>query len=259
MLARLLALTTLLFAMPAGAETLWRGDFSNNWIADWSVTSFGKIDVPVEILEDVEHGAFLRVFFPEGALKEGYTFRTDLSRYIGGREEIYLSYHVRFGPGFEWQRGGKLPGLMTKVEGPITGCNPVDGTDGFSTRFTWGREGKLKVSPYVPPQPGVEPSERGCAAHFAFDERAERGRWIHLVQMVRLNSPGRADGAIRAWMDGEPMVGLDGIRFREVPFGIEGILFATFYGGSCCAPDDRTHIDFADFSLHDTNPLAGEG
>ena len=259
MLARLLALTMLLLAAPAGAETLWRGDFSGNWMADWHVTGFGKIDVPVKVLEDPEHGAYLRVIFPEGALKEGYTFRTDLSRYIGRRDRVYLSYHVRFGPGFEWQHGGKLPGLMAHEHGPITGCNMPDGTGGFSSRFTWGRDGKIKMYPYVPPQPGYRPSERGCARPHAFDSRAETGRWIHLVQMVQLNTPGRDDGVIRAWMDGELAVELESIRFRDVPFGIDGILFATFYGGRCCAPESRTHIDFADFSLHDTNPLGGEG
>ena len=45
------------------------------------------------------------------------------------------------------------------------------------------------------------------------------------------------------------------MRFRDVPFGIEGILFATFYGGRCCAPrGPGNHIDFAAFEVHDAPP-----
>ena len=255
MLARLLALM-LLLSTPAQARTLWEGDFAGNWMARWDVTWIGKQGVPLRILDDPDHGAFLRVDFPPGALKEGFNFRTDLSRYIGRREEVYLSYFLRFSDGFEWRHGGKLPGLMTHRHGPITGCQMPDGTGGFSTRFTWGRDGRINVYPYVPPQEAYPPNPNGCGRPYALSERAERGRWIHLVQMVRLNTPGRSDGVVRAWFDGKPALELTGIRFRDTGFGIDGILFANFFGGRCCAPDEPgSHIDFAAFSLHDTNPL----
>ena len=246
----------LALALPAGAETLWRGDFSGDWLARWNVTSLHTSGGDTVIGEDERLGAFLRVIFPASEVKEGYAFRTDLGEAIGDRETVYLSYWVRFSAGFEWGRGGKLPGLMTHEHGSIAGCEQPDGTGGFSTRYTWGRDGAIRLYPYVPPQPGYRPSPRGCARARALDATLEPGRWINLVQMVRLNTPGRADGAIRAWVDGEPAGELRGVRFRDVPFGIEGILFATFYGGRCCAPErPGNFIDFAAFSLHDANPL----
>ncbi len=258
MLARLLAVMALLLALPAGAETLWRGDFSGDWMARWNVARIGKHGAATEVWTDGRLGAFLRVAFPAGGIKEGYTFRADLSEAIGPRETVYLSYWMRFSPGFEWQRGGKLPGLMTREHGSISGCEQPDGTGGFSARYTWGPGGAIRLYPYLPPQPGYRPSPRGCAKPRPLAATLETGRWIRLVQMVRLNTPGRADGMIRSWIDGAPAGEASGVRFRDVPFGIEGILFATFYGGRCCAPErPGNFIDFAAFSLHDTNPLEG--
>jgi hypothetical protein len=42
---------------------------------------------------------------------------------------------MRFGPNFEWVRGGKLPGLCGAE--CLTGCKEVSGLDGFSARHMW--------------------------------------------------------------------------------------------------------------------------
>jgi hypothetical protein len=41
----------------------------------------------------------------------------------------------KFGPKFDWVRGGKLPGLCGGE--CITGCKKVTGLDGFSSRHMW--------------------------------------------------------------------------------------------------------------------------
>ena len=257
-LGALLALVLLLGA-PARAEVLWRGDFSGDWMTRWNVTRIVKLEARLDIEEDERLGAFLRVTFPPDIVKQGYAFRADLSERIGSRERVYLSYHVRFSPGFDWQSGGKLPGLMTRLHGPVAGCNQPDGTGGFSTRYVWGPRGAIRLYPYVPPQEHYRPSARGCAIGHRLDATLETGRWVHLVQMVELNTPGRADGTIRAWVDGRFAGELPPVRLRDAPFGIGGIMFSTFYGGSCCAPDAPGNtIDFAAFSIHDSNPLGEE-
>lgn len=255
MIRALLLLALLLPAPAARAEVLWRGDFAGDWMARWNVVRIGKLGALMETRDDPRWGRFMRVVFPPGDVREGFAFQAELLPLIGHRERLWLSYRVRFSPGFEWARGGKLPGLMTRRHGRVSGCDRPDGTGGFSTRYSWTPGGGLALYPYVPVQPGFASTPRGCASHHPLGGRIESGRWTHLVQEVRLNSPGRDDGAIRAWIDGRPALALDGVRFRDVPFGIEGILFATFYGGRCCAPErPGNFIDFAAFSVHDAPP-----
>ena len=42
---------------------------------------------------------------------------------------------MKFGPEFDWVRGGKLPGLCGAE--CLTGCKEVSGLDGFSSRHMW--------------------------------------------------------------------------------------------------------------------------
>lgn len=42
---------------------------------------------------------------------------------------------MKFGKGFDWVRGGKLPGLCGAD--CITGCKDVTGLDGWSARQMW--------------------------------------------------------------------------------------------------------------------------
>jgi hypothetical protein len=53
-----------------------------------------------------------------------------------------LSYYVRFSENFDFVKGGKLPGLFGGVGN--SGGEIPDGTDGFSTRFMWRRNGDFK-------------------------------------------------------------------------------------------------------------------
>lgn len=59
-----------------------------------------------------------------------------------------LSYAVRFSSNFNFVLGGKLPGLYGGIGN--TGGNIPDGTDGFSTRYMWGRNGVGEVYAYLP-------------------------------------------------------------------------------------------------------------
>lgn len=55
---------------------------------------------------------------------------------------MLLSYELAFDAGFDWVKGGKLPGLRG---GPnpdgCSGGNEPNGTDCFSTRLMWRQNG----------------------------------------------------------------------------------------------------------------------
>jgi hypothetical protein len=159
-----------------------------------------------------------------------------------------LSYCVRFPAGFDFVKGGKLPGLFG---GTVTsGRHIPDGTDGWSTRYMWRRGGAGEVYAYLP----------SSVAHGTSLGRGTwsvaTGRWECLTQTVALNTPGRSDGSITVRVDGKQVFSATGLVFRTTPaLRIDGVFFSTFFGGgdpSWASPRDQQ----ADFARVSVTPLA---
>ena len=83
--------------------------------------------------------------------------------------------------------------------------------------------------------------------------RLALGSWVSVVEEVKLNTVGNADGYVKVWVDGELKVDRQGLVFRMTDsLKIDGIYFDTFYGGQTAvfaAPQDTT-IDFAEIAVH---------
>ncbi|MDO8107202.1 hypothetical protein Q6348_08335 [Isoptericola sp. b441] len=160
----------------------------------------------------------------------------------GPVDEAYLRYWVRFQPGFEFARGGKLPGLYggTKVSG---GKKP-DGTDGLSTRLMWRSGGRGEVYLYARDRAG-DSLGRG-------DWTFRPGRWTCVQQHVRLNHPGDENGLVSVRIDGHEVFSDGSIEYRTTEdLHVDGIFFSTFFGGhepKWASPQDQ-HTDFAGFEL----------
>jgi hypothetical protein len=177
------------------------------------------------------------VFGPEG----GYLFRSSFSKWgIPGQEALYLRYYVRFEPGFDFVKGGKLPGLAGG-DGNTGGHKP-NGKDGWSARIMWRGDGKIVQYVYHPDQTGdygedLEWNYGGCPRFF------KPGRWHCVETYVRMNSPGKKDGIIRSWLDGDLSLEATTLRFRDVPeLKIDQLEFETFFGGgdaSWASPRDQ--------------------
>ncbi|NET48353.1 MAG: hypothetical protein F6K09_06420, partial [Merismopedia sp. SIO2A8] len=125
-----------------------------------------------------------------------------------------------------------------------------DGTNGFSTRFMWRKDGEGEVFAYLP-----NSSDFGTSIGRG-SWRFQPGKWHHIEQEVVLNDPGRENGRIRVWLDGEQVLDREDLIFRSTSeLKIEGIFFSTFFGGgdkSWATPKD-VYIDFADFSVMNVN------
>jgi len=167
----------------------------------------------------------------------------------GPLDAATLSYCLRFPVGFDFVKGGKLPGLFG---GTVTsGRHIPDGTDGWSTRYMWRRGGAGEVYAYLPTS----------VAHGTSLGRGSwsitPGRWQCLAQTVILNTPGVADGSITVRLDGRPVFAAHDLLFRTTDgLHVDGIFFSTFFGGgdpSWASPRDQ-YADFADFSV---TPAAG--
>jgi hypothetical protein len=162
----------------------------------------------------------------------------------GSLDQARLRYYVRFQPGFDFVKGGKLPGLYG---GTVTaGRHIPDGTNGFSTRYMWRKGGAGEVYAYLP----------GSVSHGTSLGRNswqfKPGQWTPIEQEVRLNNPGQADGSITVWVNGAQVFQQSGMVYRTTRnLKIDGLFFSTFFGGgdsSWASPSDQ-YADFADFSV----------
>ena len=70
---------------------------------------------------------------------------------VGGYDDLYCSYYVRFAPGFDYVKGGELPGLAGGAAN--TGGNKPTGRDGWSARMMWRTGGEVVQYVYHVDQP----------------------------------------------------------------------------------------------------------
>ena len=165
-------------------------------------------------------------------------------RRAGPVETATLRYRVRFPKGFEFVKGGKLPGLYGGTA--TAGGRTPSGKDGFSTRYMWRADGKAEVYAYLPGSVEVGTSlGRGSWTW-------PTGRWVETEQEVVLNTPGRADGRLTVRIDGQQVLQREDLLFRDVQeVRIDGLFFSTFFGGgdtSWATPKDQS-VMFADFDV----------
>ncbi|NET30831.1 MAG: hypothetical protein F6K19_02355 [Cyanothece sp. SIO1E1] len=241
----------------ARAGILWSSEFSDpDWMTEWAIRdrrSWGFDNI--NIVADLDHqfSRFLRVRYPAGSASPsvsrnegtplgGAQFYADLN--ISPQTALRLSYFVRFSENFDFVKGGKLPGLFGGTGG--SGGRIPNGTDGFSTRLMWRREGKGEVYAYLPT------SEKYGTSIGRGTWRFQPGVWHRIEQEVILNRPATSDGQVRIWVDGVQVVDQAGLTFRTVDtLKINGIFFSTFFGGgdsSWATPQD-VYTDFANFSI----------
>ncbi len=199
-------------------------------------------------------GRSLRVLYPEGGVgpgEGGAQWRLELG---SSYDELFLSYRVRFGDGFDFVRGGKLPGLVGGAAN--TGGDPPDGTDGFSARMMWRVDGAVVQYLYHPDQPGTYGED------LSWEIGGERffnpGQWHQVEHRIVMNTPGEHDGLVEGWFDGVLALRREEIRFRDVDsFSIDALYFSTFFGGSdeTWAATSDEYVYFDDFVIS-TQPIA---
>lgn len=211
---------------------------------DWANASLGQFHKRAAITAEPT-GKSLRLTFPKGSLgpsKGGGHFSERLAPHKAYR----LSYRVVFEKGFDFRRGGKLPGLAGGKAN--TGGKKATG-DGWSARYMWGEGGKLDLYLYHLDQ------KTQYGDRFPLQAKATPGQWITLSQVVQVNTPGKADGRIQVWLNEKLALDQKGLRLRgkvepEVAL-VDQFMFSTFHGGSTrkWAPVRDCHTRFDDFVI----------
>ena len=262
------------------AQVIFTNDFEDdplgqysrsNLNADWNTPPFsnGVDEGRVSIVND-GGSKVVAVSYPEGLFgsSDSATGAQWILDFDAGYEAVEIEYRVKFGEGFDFVRGGKLPGLRGG-EGNVGGNKP-DGTDGFTARMHWRTDGssgsqlasdKANIVQYLyhPDQP------TNFGEDFRWDDgpsgqwqEFESGRWYQLRHQVVMNTPGQHDGIVKAWLDGVQVLDLDNIRFRDTPdLQIDSMYFSTFFGGgsSIWATTKDEVAFFDDFRITVIDPV----
>lgn len=167
-------------------------------------------------------------------------------------EKCTVEYSVMFPIGFDFVKGGKLPGLSGGTS--PGGGKKSDGSDGFSARIMWREGGAIFQYMYwmerAPdkkwgddlPWKDIE----GNSLYFI------PGKWHTLKTEIILNTPGEKDGKITSWLDEKLALSQQGaFRAKEAIFGIDSLNFTTFFGGNTTewAPTKDEKVYFSDFRI----------
>jgi len=213
------------------------------WASKWGINWVSRLDESKIVNSDFIGKKALRVSYPKGGLGPSGTglqfpvvFDDIESIDRGYYQEVYLRYYVKFEEGFDFRRGGKLPGLMGGGDSwNRSGGNQPIGDNGWTLRFMWVEKGKIVVYAYVPKSKNGKWGEALWGQGIDCGFNAEPGKWHCIEQYVNVGTPNKDDGKLKVWIDGIERVNIDDMRFWNVENNngrIGGFYFSTFHGGN---------------------------
>ncbi|EMD34310.1 polysaccharide lyase family 14 protein [Gelatoporia subvermispora B] len=186
-------------------------------------------------------------------------------------KEVTFAYSVYFPEGYQFVKGGKLPGIYGgDSAADAVSCSGGRRSDScFSARLMWRTDGAGEVYTYLPPDYSanqavcdVAPFSTCNSVYGASVGRGAftfaTGAWTTISERVRLNDAGQENGEIQLFVNGESVINVGGLVLRDSDEGrIRGMQMQTFFGGS--DPSYATPVDqdtyFSDFSLAITESL----
>jgi hypothetical protein len=218
--------------------------------------SFGLNRIDIQRSTGTPFGYFARVTYPAYSSSTRASKTSDgitvggtqlyLQTVAAPTDHAFLRYYLRIPNGFDWVKGGKLPGLYG---GTVTSGRKIpNGVNGLSTRYMWRAGGAAEVYAYLPTS-----KEHGTSLGRG-DWHWPTGSWTCVEQEVSLNQPGRSDGSVNVWLNGKQVLAQRDLTFRTSDnLEIGGLFFSTFFGGGdkTWATPTSQSIDFADFAISD--------
>ncbi|EGG08263.1 family 14 polysaccharide lyase [Melampsora larici-populina 98AG31] len=147
-----------------------------------------------------------------------YASPLDLSK----ATNVSLYYSVFFPSNFDFNKGGKLPGLY----GGGTGCSGgVESDECFSTRLMFRTNGTGELYLYAPkgrqvPSLCQTPPLSDCNAEYGYSIgrgawNFTRGGWTNVRQDIWLNNGEENDGGFNIWINGQLALHSDQVYYRH--------------------------------------------
>ncbi|PIL33036.1 hypothetical protein GSI_04485 [Ganoderma sinense ZZ0214-1] len=215
----------------------------------------------------------MQAHYPEGSYTFGHEPEGGLSFYAKGPDnfdldnakEVTFSYSVLFEDGFDFNKGGKLPGVFGGDSFDVaTSCSGGRRDDRcFSARFMWRTDGKGEIYTYLPPDysankavcdvaPESECNDTYGASVGRGSFKFTAGTRATIGQRVRLNDVGKENGELELFVEGKSIFTVTGLVLRDSSAGrFQGIQMQTFFGGSdsSWASPKSQNTWFSDFSF----------
>lgn len=136
-------------------------------------------------------------------------------RNIGAPASACLSYYVGLPKDFEFKDPGHLPGIYG---GSASLVDTGDAAEVFASRVGWMQDGSISTDTRLPDTAASWNRSRD-------DMRWPLGKWVKVEQELVLNTPGKADGTLRLWVDGKLRIDRGGVAFRtSAQTSIDGVL-----------------------------------
>jgi hypothetical protein len=200
---------------------------------------------PAEQFEALS-GMALRATVPKGS-RTGLSMHFRFAKHGGEPDEAFFRYYLRFGNSWDpIKDGGKLPGLSGTYERAGWGGRGANGSDGWSARGAFFQliasdeafNRYRAIGSYVYHK---HSGKYGAIVGWNLGPTGllEKNRWYSVEQQVKMNTPGQADGVLRAWIDGRLVLERTDLHFRDVPeLKVESVWMNVYHGGITDAHQD---------------------
>ncbi|UTF60305.1 polysaccharide lyase [Gilvimarinus sp. DA14] len=215
-----------------------------DWPQQWNTPWQSRVDT-TEVIKTPEapgDSYSLLIRYPEGAVgpQQGGVqlpiVFAGTDSLASSYESLTLKYCLKFKAGFDFGKGGKLPGLMGASDSwARSGGNQPDGSNGWTLRFMWRTNGRAVVYAYLPPSPNGQYGGQQWGQDIELGKSFVPGRWHCLQQRVKVNNVGEENGELQVWFDNEEVLSLNNISYRlqDTPAGrVGGVYLSTFHGGN---------------------------
>jgi hypothetical protein len=231
-------------------QIVFREDFADrNWEAKWSSLDRRSQAERVSAPHRPDDYALKVEFNPEKNLALNLVL---LLKSILAEEPdaLYFQYDLYLADNWlATKGGGKFPGLAGTYNRAGWGGRSADGTNGWSARGQFGDtiESDDKFNNSTPlgfyvyyPDNG---QNHGSKMFWNFSNNPFKpGQWYRITQYVKLNTPGKQDGILKAWVNQQQIFERTDIRFRDTAELKIERLWLNFYHGGTAKPEQLMEL-----------------
>ncbi len=215
---------------------------ANEWKRDWNSPAYQNGLEKTKILLESDGNHVMQWNYPKGSVGPS-AGGAQWEAPFAGQDEVYMSYKIRFKPGFNWVEGGKLPG---PGGGPAYGSGtPMEWDEGFTARLMWRfgeNAGKVMFYAYYQDKPGLYGAGHPWSNYVL---KTDPERWYTITIRIVMNSfdqnklvsdphhAGNHDGLMEGFIDGVLMTSVTGICFANLPsIKVDKMHITSFFGGN---------------------------
>eukprot|EP00121_Abeoforma_whisleri_P017272 Awhi_evm2s15828 len=169
--------------------------------------------------------------------QSGVQFFTDVlnNRFA---DEAVLQYEIRFRKGFDFVKGGVLPGLQGGNMECTTNLNGNTGENCWNVRLSWGEHGELQSNLDLPGSTTTADQGNTVGQYIA-----ESNEWISVYQRVRLNTLGNENGLYELIINGVNVSHINNVVYHsDSHLRINGLIFSAYYGTQGSIEDQKMYL-----------------